>query len=330
MKNILVTGGAGFIGSYLVEELLRNNYQVYVIDDLRNRGGIVYVNPKAKFIKGNITDKKIYKQLSKFKIDIVYHLAAQSASETAYDDIKFDILTNIYGSYLIANFCLENKINKLIYSSSVAVYGSSLNKVKESKIKKPDSIYGVSKFSGELIIKQTLKNTPTNYTIFRLFNVYGPGENLNFIKKGIVSIYLSYVWKKQPIIIKGNIGRFRDFIFIDDVIEAFIIAINTKNSINKTYNLGYGKKTSVKELLKIIFKVFKLKKDYKLEILEETPGDSFSFYSDISKIKSDLKWKPKYSLLKGIKEYHKWIKKVPVKKNLENFHPLKLKKKNYN
>ena len=124
MKNVLVTGGNGFLGSFLVQELVERKYNVLVIDNNSAIGGIVYINPNVNFIKGENRDKKIYKKLNKYKIDVVYHLAAQSAGETSYDDPEKDILTNTLGTYLLAKFCIENKVKKIIYTSTVAVYGT--------------------------------------------------------------------------------------------------------------------------------------------------------------------------------------------------------------
>ena len=119
----------------------------------------------------------------------------------------------------------------MIYTSTVAVYGNVQRGIltEDSPID-PDSIYGVSKYSAEMYIKQMLSNTDIDYTIFRVFNTYGPGENLAYNKKGMVSIYLGYIWKNKPIEIKGSLNRYRDFTYIDNVVQANILAMTTINS----------------------------------------------------------------------------------------------------
>lgn len=327
MKHVLVTGGAGFIGAYLVKRLIDSNINVTIIDNLKDVGGISYIHPKANFINSDICDTSLYLKLSELNIDTVYHLAAQSAGEPSYDEPKHDILTNSYGTYLISKFCRENNIKRLIYTSTVAVYGNSNGGMidEETKIN-PDSIYGVSKYSGELFIKQMLKETDTKYTIFRVFNTYGPGENLNFQKKGMISIYIGYLWKKEPICIKGSLNRYRDFTFIEDNIDALISCYDKSISYGETYNLSSGNKITVKNLIKNILIAFSLPSDYGIVELPNTPGDSFGFNSNPDKIKSHLNWEPKVNLDEGLKRYHKWVISTPVQENLNSFHPFKLSK----
>ena len=325
-KNILITGGNGFIGSYLIERILREKkYNITVIDNNTSIGGIHYVNPKVRFIKGDITDKNIYKKINKTKFEYVYHLAAQSAGETSYDDPPYDILTNSYGTYLVSEFCVKNKVKKLIYTSTVAVYGNQSSLLNEKSEISPDSIYGASKYTGELFVKQLLKDTKIKYTIFRVFNVYGPGENLNFLKKGIVSIYLGYVWKKEKIIVKGSLERFRDLTYITDTVDALYLAIVKKKSDNQIYNLSSGKKIKINKILSLIIKIFKLSKNYPIQIKQGTPGDSFGFSANNKKIKKDLQWTPKISINNGLTNYYSWIKKIPITNNLDKYHPFKQK-----
>ena len=325
MKNILITGGNGFLGAYLAKKL-ENKYNIYVVDNNKSIGGINYINPNVNFIKSDITNIKLYKKLKKIKFDTVYHLAAQSAGESAYDDPEYDIITNSYGTYLIAKFCSDNNVRKLIYTSTVAVYGNKHGLIKENASITPDSIYGASKYTGELLLKQVLKKSKVNFTIFRVFNVYGPGENLNFLKKGMVSIYLSYVWKKKPIIVKGSLDRYRDLTFISDTIDALVIARTNKNAKNQTYNLSSGSKIKVRELLTRIKKIFKIPSNYPILVEKNTPGDSFGYHACNKKISKDLKWKPKITLNKGLSEYFKWIKSLPITDNLKNHHPFVVKK----
>ena len=153
MKKVLVTGGAGFIGAHLVQKLLSKKYKVMVVDNLKTIGGIIYVNPKSQFIKGDILDPKTLRKIEKWKPKIIFHLAAQSASESAYEDPKNDFLSNGYGTFLLSNLAKKIGINQFIYSSSVAVYGSNpQKKISENTPIKPDSIYGISKYTGEMFV----------------------------------------------------------------------------------------------------------------------------------------------------------------------------------
>ena len=130
MKKILITGGAGFIGAHLANKLNQNSKnQILIVDLLKKKGGIPYVDPKNKFIKGSITNPSIIKKIEKWRPKIIYHLAAQAGSEGSYEDPKNDLLTNGYGTFLIAKLAKKIKCEKFIYTSTVAVYGSNKKKV---------------------------------------------------------------------------------------------------------------------------------------------------------------------------------------------------------
>lgn len=323
-QKVLVTGGAGFIGSHLVEKLINHKFEVMSVDSLDTIGGIPYINPKSKFVKGNILDNKVLKMIKKWKPEIIFHLAAQSGGESAYDNPKNDYLTNGYGTYLLALLAKELKVKHFIYSSSVAVYGSNIKKKITEKTKiSPDSIYGISKYAGEMFIKQILSKSKIKTSIFRIFNTYGPGEDLNYLKKGMVSIYCSYVWKNKPIIVKGSLKRFRNYQFIDDVVNILIKTIsNPKLKKDEIINLTTGKATKVSKLIKLILEINK-KQNYKvIEKKRGTAGDSFGFDANNNYLKNKF---PDYnfmSIKSGLKKYFEWINKIPVKKNLKNYHPL--------
>ena len=324
MKTILITGGAGFIGAYLAERLMKD-YHVVIVDNLKTIGGIAYANSKADFFHCDICDKSTYEKLDKYEFEAIYHLAAQSAGESAYDDPKYDILSNSYGTWMMANYCKEKSIKRFIYTSTVAVYGSEGNEgFEESSPIKPDSIYGVSKYSGELFIKQLLNGTKTKYTMFRIFNGYGPGENLNYRKKGMVSIYASYIWRNEPILVKGSVNRFRDYTYIEDVIDILYAALHHEKSYNSIYNLSTGVKIIVKDLLKAMIKASGKSEDYEIIKGSSTPGDSFGTHAVIDKLMKDFNWSPKFSIEQGLERYFQWINNVPVVDDLSPWHPLKM------
>jgi UDP-glucose 4-epimerase len=311
----------------LVEKLVKD-FRVVIVDTLKSVGGISYVNPKVIFLNYDICDNALYEELDKYKFEAIYHLAAQSAGEPAYNDPKYDILTNSYGTFLLAKYCLEKEIKRFIYTSTVAVYGSSDgNRVTESDSIKPDSIYGVSKYSGELFVQQFLNNSNTKYTIFRVFNTYGPGENINFVKKGMLSIYASYIWRNKPIIVKGSLKRYRNFLFIDDNINVLYNSLQNKKSYNQIYNLSSGEKIVIEDLIRIMLKVAGKNKNYTINEALGTPGDSFGTHASIDKLSSDFDWTPKYSLTEGIYKYFEWIYKLPLKDNLTGYHPLEMAEK---
>jgi len=325
MKKILVTGGAGFIGAHLVERLINLKYKVMVVDKLKTIGGIPYINPKCLFIKGNILENKTLKKIEKWKPKIIFHLAAQSGGESAYDDPKYDYLTNGYGTYLISLLSKKIKVELFVYTSSVAVYGSSSNKIFENSSLDPQSIYGISKYIGEMFIRQILYPTNIRTVIFRLFNTFGPGENLNFLKKGMVSIYASYLWRNKPIIVKGSLSRFRNFNYIDDCINVLLKSIDNKNlNKNEIFNLTSSKLIKIKDLIKLMLNINN-NKNHKIVVESQTKGDSFGYNGSNAYLKKKFNNYNFLTIKNSLIKYFKWINKLPINKDLKKYHPLKPK-----
>jgi UDP-glucose 4-epimerase len=324
MKKILVTGGAGFIGAHLVNRILREKkYLVLIVDNLKTKGGIPYINPNAKFIKGDILEKKILKKIEKWKPDIIYHLAAQSGGEGSYDDPKLDYLVNGYGTLELAKLASKVRCKKFIYTSTVAVYGSSKGSINENSKLNPDSFYGISKLAGEMFLKQILKDSEVQTYIFRLFNTFGPGENLNNTKKGMVGIYSYYIWKNTNIISRGSLDRYRNFVFIDDCVEILFRSIKNKNLKSfEIINLTSGKKVKVKSLINIMLKINN-KKNLKVIVKKNTPGDSFGLHSSNSYLLKKFKSFKFSNFKRSLIRYFDWIKILPLKNNLKNHHPFK-------
>lgn len=321
MAKVLVTGGAGFIGAHLVQRL-KKSHEVTVVDNLKTIGGIPYVPKDVRFMLRDICDPSLYSELSTESFDYVYHLAAQSAGESSYDNPQYDLLTNSYGTYLVSQFAKKTKVKNFIYTSTVAIYGNNASgEAIESMAAAPDSIYGVSKYSGELFVHQAFRGTPTQYSIYRLFNCYGPGENLNYLKKGMVSIFASYIWRGLPIQVKGSLDRYRDFTYIDDCIDILDGALTNENACGKTYNLSSGKKTIIRDLLLLMCNVAGVAVDYPVQVLGGTPGDTHGFHASILQLQRDFNWEPKVDLKRGLSIYFDWIRSVPVCEDISNYHP---------
>ena len=323
MKNFLVTGGAGFIGAHLVQALIEEGNNVVIVDNLKTKGGIPYVNPSATFINHDLTDPFVYQVLDQYSFDCVYHLAAQASGEDSYQNPDNDLKVNAYATWLIANYCKNKKIPRLIYMSTSAVYGSTgLEEVDEITPIKTDSIYGVTKLAGELFVDQLLRDSKTKYTMFRLTNAYGPGENLNFTKKGMVSIFTANVWRGEPIHVKGSLDRYRDFIFIEDIIDVLTCCLKKAQSFGETYLLSTGQKVTVRELIDSIKISMNVDSDYPVIAEGSTPGDTFGFHANINKIKKDLGWTPQYTIHRGLEKYAKWVLSIPITEDLTHYHPL--------
>lgn len=174
----------------------------------------------------------------------------------------------------------------------------------------PLSFYGISKFSSEQYIHH-FSNKGLNTTVFRMFSVYGPGQNMGNLKQGMVSIFMAYLIKNEEIWVKGSKDRYRDFTYIDDVVDAWVSAMDNPATYGQTYNLATGKKTFVYQLINEEMKSFNLNPDtYPVKYEGSTPADQFGLFADITKIRSDLNWSPKTDLKTGLAHTVDWIREA--------------------
>ena len=295
--NYLITGGGGFIGNTLAEYLSKNKKNHIIIIDLKSK---IKNIKNIKYLKGDIHDYKTFEKIKK-KIDIAYHFAAQTSAQIGEEDPKVNFKTNVVGTYNFVTWALKNKPKKCYFSSSMAVYGLFCKNVTEGDFCEPVSNYGVSKLMGEMFIKQ-LKKKNISFTILRLFNIYGPGQDLENLKQGMISIYLAQVLKNNKIDITGSLDRTRDFLYIDDLIK---ILITKKLRKNETYNVGFGKPIKVRRVIELIEK--NLKKKIATNVREKSEGDIFNSHANIDKLRK-LNLVPKINIKKGIKKFLKEIK----------------------
>ncbi len=295
--NYLVTGGAGFIGSALVKKLIDLGNEVTIIDNL-STGFIDNIPNQATFIKSNIQNQSIYDELSNKKFDAIYHIAGQSSGEISFDDPVNDLQTNTQSTLMLLDFAIKNNCKRFLYASSMSVYGDKPDRpISENESCSPKSFYGVGKMASEHYLR-IFKEFNINSTALRLFNVYGPGQNMSNLRQGMVSIFLQMALKNKFVLIKGSLSRFRDFIFIDDVVNAFINIENNPNSYNKVYNIGSGKRTEINELIGLFEKLLPFDIDY--EVKGNTSGDQHGIYPNINQVLKDINWNPKVSLEHGL------------------------------
>jgi len=293
MKKYLITGGCGFIGLALAKKLIKKSNFVDILD-LPRQIKKVKINSKfIKLIKGDISNKQTFKKIKK-KYDCVYHLAAQTSTRLSETNPHTDINTNVVGTLNLCTWAKIFKPKRIVFTSSMAVYGKIANKVKENSNCNPTSIYGQSKLFSEKMFER-LKMLGLNVNIYRLFNVYGPGQDLKNLNQGMFSIYLAQAIQSNKIKITGSLQRYRDFIFISDVVDALIKI--PKKQTNWIFNVGSGKKTKVKKIISLILKNLKAK-NTKIQILKGFYEDTWGSYADNSLMLRN-KWSPKFSIEKG-------------------------------
>ena len=321
VKNILITGGAGYIGSHISEILIQKKKKIFILDNL-STGHRRLINKKAKFILGDITNRHIIKKILKnHKIDSVIHLAAAlSVGESQKKPNKYKRI-NIEGTKRLLISINNSNVKNIIFSSTCAVYKDGLDRVSESSKLKPTSVYGKTKLIGEKLIKKFCKRNRINYGILRFFNVAGasPTGKIGQINKGDqlfknLSLELN---KRYPVFkVYGDDYNtkdgtcIRDYIHVSDIAKIHYEVLKKINKINNSviFNCGYSKGISVKEVIEAFKK--NTRKKIIVRILKRRKGDMAKITANSSKLRKFIKWKPKYdNLNKIVKSCLYWEKR---------------------
>ncbi len=292
-SKILVTGGAGFIGSHLVDALIKRGSKVIVIDNL-SLGKQKNVNPQAEFYKSDIRNFDEISPLFE-GVDYVFHEAALRLPECEQNP-KEAMETNIMGTFNVCQACIDTGVKKIIAASSASVYGNSVYlPIDENHPLNSYSFYGATKTANEQLFRAFGKKYGLNYITFRYFNVYGPRMDprlvvMNFINK--------IKQKKQPVIF-GDGSTVIDLIYINDVVEANILGLKS-NATNQVFNVSSGKETNLKQLLDLILKITKT--DITPIYQPKRQGTIAKSFGSFEKAKKILGFKPKICLEKGLKK----------------------------
>lgn len=302
--NILVTGGAGFIGSHLVDELIKLKHNVIVVDNL-STGKRNNINPAAIFYETDLTDgENLHMVFEKHNPEIVFHLAAQIDVRKSVADPVFDANTNIIGMLCLLSECRNFGVKKFIFSSSGGViYGNTIEPAKEGNPPMPISPYGVAKLAGEGYVKCFAEWEGMDYSILRYANVYGPRQDSKG-EAGVVAIFIGQLLRGKKSFLYGFGKLERDYVFVDDVVHANILCL--KKGSRETFNIGTGIATNVNTLYKKISEI--IGKTGKNELAPKRPGELERNVLNIEKAKSKLDWEPLVSLNEGLRKTYEWQK----------------------
>jgi UDP-glucose 4-epimerase len=307
MKRYLITGGAGFIGGTLARRLLDAGQRVSILD-LPNKIRSTPPPAEVEAISGDISSADTFQRLNG-AFDAVLHLAAQTSARVSHEEPQRDVDTNARGTMLLAQWCVRNKVPRIVYGSSMGVYGNPQRlPIKETDQASPVSFYGVTKLAGEHYLQAHIP-LGLQPTIFRMFNVYGPGQDMANLKQGMVSVYLAYIHAGKPVPVTGSLDRFRDFIYIDDIVDAFMLALHDERSFGQVYNAGTGVTHTVRQVLDLlILTCGHDPKTYSVQEIEGHPGDTFGMCSDSTKFRMAFGWTPKVPLQEGIERMVRWLR----------------------
>ena len=301
----LITGGAGFIGSHIVNYLLDNNHEVIVLDDLSG-GFKENVNPKARLYIGSITDVELINKLfAKYKFDYVYHLAAYAAEGLSHFIRNFNYQNNLIGSINLINASVNYNVKCFVFTSSIAVYGSNALPHIETQHPLPEDPYGIAKYAVEMDLENARKMFGLNHIIFRPHNVYGPNQNISDKYRNIVGIFMSQILENKNLSIFGDGSQSRAFTYIDDVAPYIAESVNIPEAYNQIFNIGGKAVTTVKKLAYSVADAMKTK----VGISElEARKEAKHVYADQSKFEQIFKPKSETPLEEGLVKMTSWVR----------------------
>ncbi|MBI4779115.1 NAD-dependent epimerase/dehydratase family protein [Candidatus Falkowbacteria bacterium] len=294
-------GGAGFIGSNLVDELIKRGHKVSVLDNLSS-GKKEYLNPKAKFYKIDICSPAIDKIFKQEKFDYVFHLAAQIDVRKSVADPEFDNKVNAMGSFNVFKNCGLNKVKKVIFiSTGGALYGDCSKPATEQTLIQPVSPYAIHKYSAERYLELCGELYGLDYIVLRLANIYGPRQYKGG-ECGVIGVFTSNIIRGLTSVLYGDGSKTRDFVYVADVADACLKAMAVKQT--GVFNIGSGREISMAQIINAVKKAAGRKFVYKKE--KDRPGEVQRSVLNSAKAGKILGWRPGMKLEPGIKRTIDW------------------------
>jgi UDP-glucose 4-epimerase len=297
--KVLVTGGAGFIGSHIVHKLLAEGCDVAVVDNLAT-GSEDRIPSRCPLYKVDVAAGELAEVMAFEKPDYVIHQAAQADVQRSLHDPVGDARTNVLGTVNVLAQCGQLGVKKLIYASSAAAYGHpGYLGIDEQHPAEPISFYGISKYMPEIYIRAFARLHGLKYVILRYANVYGIGQDPKS-EGGVVSVFIDRLLRGEQPVIYGDGEQTRDFVYVSDVAEANVLAL--RRGENTTCNISTNRAVSINELAEMLGIIAGV--DIRPIYKEARPGDIRHSRLDNRLAARELGWKPRYSLMRGLKETH--------------------------
>lgn len=307
MNSVIVTGGAGFIGSHLVDGLINLGIKVHVIDNL-STGKSERVNPQAILHVSDIRSIEAREIIAQVKPDVLFHLAAQADVQHSVAHPDFDLDVNVQGTVNMLKACQEAAVSKIIFASTSGVYGNLEKEIlTEQDPVKPISFYGLSKITAEQYIAMYKQFFGVSYTILRFANVYGPGQTSKG-EGGVIAIFMKQLTDNLPLTVNGDGEQTRDFIYVKDVVQALLAAMT--QGAGNILHVSTETKTSVNGLIGYLRKLHTKNKNKDLQVLHRPAKAGDIKHSCLSnqETRNKLNWQPIYPIEQGLEEtYLNWM-----------------------
>jgi UDP-glucose 4-epimerase len=312
VRRALVTGGCGFIGSHIVDELLNRGIETYVLDNL-STGKMENIdkhmdNDLFHFVYGDISEiPQIFRGREGF--EVVFHEAAIASVTLSVTNPNLVFESNVYSTFKLLNFCKNMGVKRLVFASSSAVYGDLQGQdLSEDNYCRPASPYGSSKVAIEHFLHSYWKTYGLETVSLRYFNVYGPRQSNNEYS-GVITIFVNRLMRNEPLTIYGDGNQIRDFINVKDIVKANILAMESEMAVGQTINVGTGLQTSILDLAQMVKRVAG-KENIPIIFSEERLGDIKKSISETTRAKGLLGFVPKTTLNAGLEEFVTWQKIV--------------------
>jgi UDP-glucose 4-epimerase len=311
VRRVLVTGGAGFIGSHLVERLLADGFAVTVLDNFAT-GVRKDVPDEAVLVEGDVGDLDVVASVvGDGAFDAVFHIAGQASIRLSFTEPDIDLRTNVVGTINVVRACVDAGVPRLVYASSMTAYGEPERiPTPEEVACVPVSYYGVTKYAAERYVHITgaRPDVELAVTSLRMFNVYGPRQGLDNPYQGVLAIFVGNVLRAEPIAIHGDGEQTRDFVFVEDVVDAWLRVLDEPATHGAVLNVGSGRETSVNELADVVLAALgESRETWPLAHQDVQLGDQRRAAADVAAIRR-LGWDPKVELLDGIARTVDWAR----------------------
>ena len=306
MQNVLVTGGAGFIGSHVADELIKRGNRVTILDDLSG-GFRENVNAKAEFVQGSIVDNALVNSLfQNNEFDFVYHLAAYAAEGLSHFIKRFNYNNNLIGSINLINAAVNHNVKCFVFTSSIAVYGASPTlPMTENTIPHPEDSYGIAKFAVEQELFACKEMFDLNFIIFRPHNVFGERQNIGDKYRNVVGIFMNQILQNKPMSVFGDGNQTRAFSYIGDMAPIMAEAIENQEAYNQIFNIGADQPYTINQLVQSVANAMSVNPQVNYLPARNEVQDA---YSSHKKIESVFGKKEGHSLNQGLENMAKWVK----------------------